>query len=39
VIEIARQAEMLTLDERLYLISLLSGRMQQAYRSNGRRRR
>jgi len=38
VIEIARQAETLTPDEQLYLIVLLAGKAQRAYRSNGQGR-
>jgi hypothetical protein len=38
VMEIARQAETLTPDEQLYLIALLAGKVQQAYRSNGQGR-
>lgn len=35
VLEIARQAETLSPEDQLYLIVLLAGKAQRAYRSNG----
>ena len=39
VLEIARQAEMLSPEDQLYLIVLLAGKAQRAYRPNGHGRR